>query len=63
MTTTRIRCCRECGEELDDAERDVMNLCDECWEDLTQEVYDGPWVEDGIMEYDPLGRRDDEMGM
>lgn len=54
----RIKVCRECGEELDSAENDVTSLCDECWEDLTQEDYD-EFEDLG----DPLAQRDDEMGM
>lgn len=55
---TRVRCCRECGEELHPAENDATSLCDACWEDMTQEVYE---------EFDEVGdamsSRDDEMGM
>lgn len=54
----KIKVCRECGEELDPAENDVTNLCDECWDDMTQEEY---------VDFDEIGdalsRRDDEMGM
>lgn len=57
--TKRVVCCRECGEELDPAENDVTNLCDDCWEELTVEVYDLDFDDVG----DPLSRRDDEMGM
>lgn len=55
----RVVCCRECGEELDPSENDVTNLCDDCWEELTVEVYDLDFDDVG----DPLSRRDDEMGM
>lgn len=55
----KIKCCRECGEELDPAENDVTGLCDDCWEDMTVEVYDMDFDEVG----DALSRRDDEMGM
>jgi hypothetical protein len=53
-----VRCCRECGEELDPAENDVTRLCDACWEDATQETYE-EFDEIG----DALSSRDDEMGM
>jgi hypothetical protein len=56
---TRIVVCRECGEEIDPLDLDVATLCPVCWDYLTEEAdipdYDDVW--------DPLARRDDEMGM
>ena len=38
--TKKIKVCRECGEELDPAEDDITGLCDDCWEDMTVEVWE-----------------------
>jgi hypothetical protein len=60
---TALRLCRECGDELHPAENDISGLCDGCWEDRVEEVYD-ILDSDGSDEiHDPLAQRDDEMGM